>query len=290
MLEGDGQFGDDFTPRRRENFLILDEESSTVRSQLIVELQDVVTAYTNIGNVSQYRDAVKQGIPLHPAPYQTANRLAQEVSGPFHLTVSRSKMEAYVGVPRVASVLPHLGMPMPLVGIIFGTQDRAKPFQAGNPANQQRGGVAPAYQQCGGGGHPPNRADQPRAGGGRPPNRAEPRGAGAMGADLRDMGKAKGFLIWSPFVPCPCSDAGHASEGAHLCVVHLAWLLLCAGRPESLSFGTCEQFQADPRIWQVGLSGLRREDKRIGVCSGTGSSGYEEVITPRSRTTEVASL
>ena len=35
---------------------------------LIVELQDVVTAYTNIGNVSQYRDAVKQGIPLHPAP------------------------------------------------------------------------------------------------------------------------------------------------------------------------------------------------------------------------------
>ena len=64
-----------------------------------------------------YRDAVHQGIPLHPAPYQTANRLAQEVSTQFHLTVSRSKMEAYEVVPRVALVLPHLGMPMPLVGI-----------------------------------------------------------------------------------------------------------------------------------------------------------------------------
>ena len=58
---------------------------------LIVELQDLVMAYTNIGNVSQYHDAVHQGIPLHPAPYQMANRLAQEVSGQFHLTVSRCK-------------------------------------------------------------------------------------------------------------------------------------------------------------------------------------------------------
>ena len=95
---------------------------------LIVELQDLATAYTNIGNVSQYRDAVHQGIPLHPAPYQTANQLAQEVSGQFHLTVSRSKMEAYEGVPRVALVLPHLGMYMPLFGITFWTQARAKPF------------------------------------------------------------------------------------------------------------------------------------------------------------------
>ena len=38
---------------------------------------------------------------------------------------------------------------MPLLVITFGTKARAKPFQAGSPANQQRGGVAPAHQQRG---------------------------------------------------------------------------------------------------------------------------------------------
>ena len=75
-----------------------------------------------------------------------------------------------------------------------------------------------------------------------------------MGADLRDVGKAKGFLIWTasagtkalPPRARPCSDAGHAREGADLCVAEFTGLLLCSGRTESLSIGTCEQFQADP--------------------------------------------
>jgi len=98
---------------------------------LMADIQDVMAAYHNIGNASELRNAVEQGDPIHPSPYQAANRLSSDISNTLFSTVARNFTLAYKEVPRIVSVLPHLGIQMPVDGFNF-VAAKAKPL-AGAP-------------------------------------------------------------------------------------------------------------------------------------------------------------
>jgi hypothetical protein len=235
--------------------------SSAVRQvpvNMLLEVQQIFGRYGAIGKISEYRDAVTNGEPIHPRVYADAMVFAKVIMTEAHNAFQRLDSRHYSDrIPVIVDYLPHLaifrpgqhgaayqeyqppaqgqprgqnqggGRVTPLLGDLRRVQIMTPPAAVGDPVHIRggggggRGGGAGAFGAF-------RREGDPRAGNG-----------GAGGGDIAaidEAKKTKGFLTYTPPAgsrfptppPCPVFiQIGNMPGKERVCMRFCAQGLFC---------------------------------------------------------------
>jgi hypothetical protein len=79
-----------------------------VACNLLIELQDIINLFFDLGNNMKYREAFVRGDPIHSAPYMKVASIARGITNNFNNLVYCMSNSTYDKFPLCALSLPQL--------------------------------------------------------------------------------------------------------------------------------------------------------------------------------------
>jgi hypothetical protein len=214
---------------------------------LALDIQDICNSFFEIGNHAEYRDAVQAGNPIHPANYQSANRLASDITTSLSTLLARMKAGDYGIIPFCASAFPQL--------IMEPTADHYTQLTQTIP-----------------------RKDTPKQSSPKKSNQVTPPPARNPAAGTRnDADKEKGFLVWKgsgrpPKVEVFAPKAPNKPNKERLCLHFMSVGLSCRFG-ENCGFTHPSSFARLPTEAQTALKTWVANTPHVTFAPGKGPSG-----------------